>query len=458
MALAKGVQRLPIGLQGRSKFRELVRRWDWLLIVAMAPAMMFTEARQAWALLAIPIVMAVQGLAWGEVLPVTPLNPAILLLMVMAGVSTIVTPDLAGSFGKIAGLLYGMAVFFCVARHTRTRARWQGSLILFTLTGMGVAVVGLAGTKWFTTKITGLNALTDRLPVRLGGLPGAEAGIHPNELAGSLLWVIPVIVLAGLALVREPKWFTSRSGRGKVGVGQFKGWAVLLGVASLVTTGVLILSQSRGSYLAIALTGLVLVILILRGPARWLMIGLLAVDVIAGVILVSQFGWETILSQVIDSLPVGTSAFSISSLNGRVEIWLRAIWAIKDVPLTGLGMNVFRSAMYELYPTFQVSAGFNLGHAHNELLQAALDLGLPGLIGFLAVYIGALGMLIPSIRSGGARRLLALGLSGGLLAHFVFGITDAVALGAKPGFLFWWLLGMVYGLYDQCRQGAVADT
>jgi VIT1/CCC1 family predicted Fe2+/Mn2+ transporter len=77
-------------------------------------------------------------------------------------------------------------------------------------------------------------------------------------------------------------------------------------------------------------------------------------------------------------------------------------------------------------------------------------------VGFLALYIGALGMLIPAIRSSGAWRFLALGLLGGLLAHFVFGIADAVALGAKPGFLFWWLLGMVFGLYDQNRQVKVA--
>ena len=44
-----------------------------------------------------------------------------------------------------------------------------------------------------------------------------------------------------------------------------------------------------------------------------------------------------------------------------------------------------------------------------------------------------------------------LALLGGLLAHFLFGMIDAVSLGAKPGFLFWWLLGMVFGLYDQCR-------
>jgi hypothetical protein len=78
-------------------------------------------------------------------------------------------------------------------------------------------------------------------------------------------------------------------------------------------------------------------------------------------------------------------------------------------------------------------------------------LGLPGLVGFIALYFGALGMLVPAIRSNGAWRFLALGLLGGLLAHFLFGVTDAVALGAKPGFLFWWLFGMIFGLYHQNR-------
>jgi hypothetical protein len=92
------------------------------------------------------------------------------------------------------------------------------------------------------------------------------------------------------------------------------------------------------------------------------------------------------------------------------------------------------------------------------MLQAALDLGLPGLVGFLALYVGALGMLVPAIRSGGVFRLLALGLFGGLLAHFLYGITDTVALGAKPGFLFWWMLGMIFGLYDQSRPARVKQN
>ncbi len=33
------------------------------------------------------------------------------------------------------------------------------------------------------------------------------------------------------------------------------------------------------------------------------------------------------------------------------------------------------------------------------------------------------------------------------MAQALYGLTDTVALGAKPGVLFWMLLGLVAGLY-----------
>jgi len=39
-----------------------------------------------------------------------------------------------------------------------------------------------------------------------------------------------------------------------------------------------------------------------------------------------------------------------------------------------------------------------------------------------------------------------------LLAHLLYGLTDAVALGAKPGVLFWMLLGLIAGLRRQAQE------
>ena len=45
-----------------------------------------------------------------------------------------------------------------------------------------------------------------------------------------------------------------------------------------------------------------------------------------------------------------------------------------------------------------------------------------------------------------------MGLGGGVLAHMIYGLIGAVALGAKPGVLFWMLLGLICGLHAQLRS------
>jgi len=42
---------------------------------------------------------------------------------------------------------------------------------------------------------------------------------------------------------------------------------------------------------------------------------------------------------------------------------------------------------------------------------------------------------------------LILGLGAGMLAHQVFGLTDAFLLGTKPGVVMWMLMGLITGLY-----------
>jgi hypothetical protein len=70
---------------------------------------------------------------------------------------------------------------------------------------------------------------------------------------------------------------------------------------------------------------------------------------------------------------------------------------------------------------------------------------VPGLLAFIGLYLGAAVQLARRWRAAAntAGRWLVLGLAGGLLAHLLYGMTDAVALGAKPGVLFWVLLGLI---------------
>jgi putative inorganic carbon (HCO3(-)) transporter len=126
-----------------------------------------------------------------------------------------------------------------------------------------------------------------------------------------------------------------------------------------------------------------------------------------------------------------------------VEIWNRALYAIQDVPFTGWGLGTFREVIWVLYPLFTISPGTDLAHAHNVFLQVALDTGLPGLVAYLALLsvAGIVGWRMA--RRDETLRPLALGLLAGLAALHVYGLTDALAPGSKPGLTFWMALGLL---------------
>ncbi|MFO7537573.1 MAG: O-antigen ligase family protein, partial [Chloroflexota bacterium] len=86
---------------------------------------------------------------------------------------------------------------------------------------------------------------------------------------------------------------------------------------------------------------------------------------------------------------------------------------------------------------------YDISHAHNIYLQMAVDIGLVGLIAYLAIIMIALGTLWRVARQDRDLRPIALGLGAGLVAYLIFGLTDAVPLGAKPALLFWYMLGLI---------------
>jgi hypothetical protein len=105
-----------------------------------------------------------------------------------------------------------------------------------------------------------------------------------------------------------------------------------------------------------------------------------------------------------------------------------------------MGMNAFRKVVHILYPLFTISPDHDFASAHNHLLQAALDLGIPGMTAYVGVW-GATAVLLVRVwrrSSDLLHRRLALGLIAGLLAQLVYQTTDAIPLGAKVG-VFWWI-------------------
>jgi putative inorganic carbon (HCO3(-)) transporter len=396
-----------------------------LLLVMAAPFLLFPRAKWTPAMLVVPLIWLARYVGHGRVIRRTPLDWAILLMMVMVLVSLYATFDIAFSLPKIAGMVLAVAVYYAVIEYADSPRHLWIATGVFLLTGLALSVVGLLGVAW-SSKFEFLTALTSRLPRLITGLPGAESGLSGNELAGALEW----IVLPAWTMVVWMAWQPSV----RLRPGARRRVVLALGLVAAMTTGTLVLTQSRGGIIGMA-TGMLL--LLLMAGRRWQLIvwGVAVVVVIVTVWLGPARVWDAVTNE-------GTA---LTTVAGRLEVWSRALYGIQDFPFTGMGMNTFRRIVPVLYPLFMVSPDVDIAHAHNHLLQAALDLGIPGLIAYLALWLLAIVMSVQIWRSRApdGQRVLALGISAGLLAYFVYGFTDVVTLGSKPGVVWWWLLALL---------------
>jgi len=362
----------------------------------------------------------------------TPLDWPIALLILMVPISLWATFDVGFSMRRVLGLMLGVAAYYATVAYVRDERSLAQVLLLYVGMGTAVGILGLVGTRWLL-KNPLLSFIVSRLPRLIRGLPGASRGFHPNEVAGVLLWVVP---LQWVWLV----WLWRR-GQGKTRA------AGLLLLSTLLTTGTFLFTQSRGAFLGLAIW------LAMWGACsdRRLRIGVGAI-LAAGLALVAWKGplWIDM------TLREGLAPQILGELNWdfRVRVWREALRGIQDFPLTGMGMGAFRHTVRVFYP-LSIIPTYDIAHAHNAFLQAALDLGLPGLGAYAAIWLLIARTAVSCLRQAkGWLRALALGLAGCLFSCFVYSLLDAVALGASPGFIWWMMLGMIVSLERLC-QGRV---
>jgi O-antigen ligase len=130
-------------------------------------------------------------------------------------------------------------------------------------------------------------------------------------------------------------------------------------------------------------------------------------------------------------------------------MWSSALAITRAYPLTGAGANMYRDGRVRaLFPadSFPLNAP---PHAHNAWLQMSADMGLPGLAIYIGVQVTAAGMLITIWRRGDRQaRALALGVGGGLLAHTLYSVGDAIPLWDRLAFVYWLVLGLAAAQYS----------
>ncbi len=100
----------------------------------------------------------------------------------------------------------------------------------------------------------------------------------------------------------------------------------------------------------------------------------------------------------------------------------------------------------------------DISHAHNIFLQTALDVGLPGLIVYLALLFVALAVGWRVARHDNDFRPISIGLVCGLVAVHIFGLVDAQVIGSKPGIILWFSLGLLAAMNKIVFPPAQSDS
>jgi putative inorganic carbon (HCO3(-)) transporter len=421
-------------------------RWAWLILLVLAPALLFPSPTRSLALFVVPLLLWAQASATPAPRR-TPLDLPILLLAVMVLVSLYATYDIAISLPKIAGMVLGIGTYYTVVRVAQANQHGlRHTLSVYLLSGLGIVGLALSGTRW-PSRLGPIADGLNRLP-KLLSLPGAEAGLQHNEVAGALLWLVPLALPLAVGAFAKSNLPPA--------------YRIVLKLALVVaplTALILFFTQSRGGLLAFAAT--LGVMLMVAGPrVRRIGFAFVVGGGLVTLIAFSAFGPTRLVELIFGSQQQFADASSFDTFAGRLELWSRALYALRDFPFTGMGMNTFRTVVHVMYPLFLTGPEFDVAHAHNEFLQAALDLGIPGLIAFITLYLCTCSMVWSVWRrtvtaasdAHNLTRLLALGLGSSLLAHLVFSFTDAIALGARSGVVFWLLLGLITALYQQ-REG-----
>jgi putative inorganic carbon (HCO3(-)) transporter len=415
---------------------------NWACMLLVAPFLLLPTSARALLLLVIPGLWVLRRLILGRFTPHTPVDVPILVLMVMGAVGFCVSPNPSWSQLKINSLLLGVGFLYATVDLLEAgRLRWvpAGAIAV----GLGFLGLGLLGTQW-SFKMSQLAAITAELPRKVAWLPEGETSFNPNVIGGAFLWVLPfTLSLLPWAMRRgEHRW----------------GWAAAQGVITVLSLGLLLLTQARAAWLGLAV-GLLAMLVVGGGHLGRIVAALLLAALLLAALLVLVVGDPAELKQAILLDRESARMLSTVSMEQRLEMWSRAQYAIADFPFTGTGLSAFQHMMPVLYPLFHADPSNVIPHAHNELLQMALDLGLPGLVAWQALYMVTFWMLWQAYRrsSDGLAQALALGSGVALIAHFIYAMADSSVLDAKPGIVFWMIVGLSVVLYRAADQAVHAQ-
>lgn len=339
----------------------------------------------AWPLVLALLPWILRFIRTGRLTRRTPFDLPLILFVLTATLSLWAAYDRQTAWSKLWLIVGAVLLFYAFATAHSTPATVRVG-VLTALAG-GLSLYYLATNDW--TLLQSVSRLGQGLQRYLPRVPGPR--VNPNEVGGLLAMLMPFVTWgAGRAWQRAKDSSVSRK--------RTRWLSILLAWAALAAAIFgLIMTASRGAWLACGVTGLIAALWwTIRGlkqnglgRQRWARLGLL----VAGLIAVSGLGFlliglepeHTLLTRLLDPR---------TWLN-RLEFQRNSLILAKDYPMIGAGLDGFEM----LYSTYAVllHVGY-ISQSHNLYMAVAIDQGLPGLLALTWIWVLFAAMVWHSLR------------------------------------------------------------
>jgi O-antigen ligase len=362
---------------------------------------------------------------------------ALALFIATAATAAWLACDELAAIYKFWLLVAAVLLFYAVANQPENNLWISASLI--SLLGVGIALYYLLTNDWgiYPSRIeilnqTGVGWMAIRPTIQ-------SEMIHPNTVAGIIGMALPFLLASSLYALRNRKWFKLAG----------------IGLGLLVMLLVLLMTTSRGVWIAISVASLIAVVWMistfLARFLRWRREGVFVLILILGVVIVG-------------GLAVGyTNLFpnrgAILTDNGqtttRQEMTQGAISLIGDFPFTGAGLETF-PGLFSTY--FLITPNYIIPHSYNIYLDMALEQGIVALLAFVwvlavsTILLLFFGKSLPSHLS-----LLRWAILASLLIVVIHSFFDDIVYDFRAAPLLFLIPGIAMALAEPSLVDAVED-
>lgn len=249
---------------------------------------------------------------------------------------------------------------------------------------------------------------------------------NPNVLAEYLIMVIPLMVALFI-------------------VGNGPRMKVAAAFATAATLGCLVYTWSRGAWLGIIVGMLVFLLMYSKNTMALFIFGSLGIPFLPFVLP------DSITQRFLSIGNLGDSSTSY-----RVNIWHGVIDMIGDHWKSGIGIG--NPAFSKVYPAYALSAIETAPHSHNLYLQIIVELGVVGLVVFLALlFLNAQGGFEFHMNENRREKLYSSALLCGIFSVLVQGMTDYIWYNYRVFLMFWLMIGLGAAIRKTMNSTAPAN-